>query len=94
MRRYPARLTVAGTGSRMVITAPLRSLRLAAEIVPCIASTKPREIASPRPGAGADVVALLRAIEFVEHAFQLRRRNAVALVDDLQRDPMPDRAFP
>ena len=32
--------------------APLRSLRLAAEIVPCMASTKPREIASPRPVPG------------------------------------------
>src|SRR6202012_3843015 len=32
----------AGIGSRMVSTALLRSARLAAEIVPCIASTKPR----------------------------------------------------
>src|SRR4051794_19558234 len=39
----------AGIGSRMVNTAPLRSARLAAKIVPCMASTKPREIASPRP---------------------------------------------
>src|SRR5712675_1804105 len=39
----------AGIGSRMVNTAPLRSVRLAAEIMPCIASTKPREMASPRP---------------------------------------------
>ena len=42
----------AGTGKRMVSTAPLRSARLAAEIVPCIASTKPREMASPRPVPG------------------------------------------
>src|ERR1700722_16094630 len=42
----------AGTGSLMVSTAPLRSARLPAEIVPCIASTKPREIASPRPVPG------------------------------------------
>ena len=38
-----------GTDRRMVNTAPGRSLRLAAVIVPCIASMKPREIASPRP---------------------------------------------
>src|SRR3984885_11623640 len=42
----------AGMGNRMVSTAPLRSVRLAAEIVPRIASTKPREIASPRPVPG------------------------------------------
>src|SRR5882757_10713714 len=42
----------AGIGSRMVSTAPLRSARFAAEIVPSIASTKPREIASPRPVPG------------------------------------------
>ena len=42
----------AGIGRRMVRMAPLRSLRLVAAIVPCIASTKPREIASPRPVPG------------------------------------------
>src|ERR1700716_2224506 len=42
----------AGIGNLMVNTAPLRSARFAAEIVPCIASTKPREIASPRPVPG------------------------------------------
>src|ERR1700681_3700934 len=42
----------AGIGSLMVSTAPLRSVRFAAEIVPCIASTKPREIASPSPVPG------------------------------------------
>src|SRR5437763_12887788 len=45
-------LSVAGTGSRIDIIAPLRSARLAAEIVPCMASTKPREIARPRPVPG------------------------------------------
>src|SRR5262249_45965422 len=39
----------AGLGNRAVNTAPLRSARLAAAMVPCSASTKPREIASPRP---------------------------------------------
>ena len=45
-------LDAAGIGSRMVNTAPLRSVRLAARMVPCMASTKPREIASPRPVPG------------------------------------------
>src|ERR1700681_170076 len=42
----------AGIVNWMVSTAPLRSLRLAAAIVPCIASTKPREIARPSPVPG------------------------------------------
>ena len=39
----------AGIGSLIVNTAPLRSVRFAAEIVPSMASTKPREIARPSP---------------------------------------------
>ncbi len=42
-------LTAAGTGSVIVNTAPDRSVRFAAVMVPCMASTKPREIASPSP---------------------------------------------
>src|SRR6185312_17009251 len=42
----------AGIGRRMVSTAPRRSLRLAANILPCIASMKPREIARPSPVPG------------------------------------------
>ena len=42
-------ILIRGIGSRIVMTAPLRSVRLPAEIVPCIASTKPREMARPRP---------------------------------------------
>src|SRR5262249_34562432 len=38
-----------GMGSRMVKTAPLRSVRFAAVIEPCMASTKPREMARPSP---------------------------------------------
>ena len=38
-----------GIGRLMVKAAPLRSVRLAAAMVPCMASTKPREMASPRP---------------------------------------------
>ena len=37
------------TGSVMVNTAPERSVRLVAVMVPCIASTKPRQIARPSP---------------------------------------------
>ena len=49
MRRCPAAWSPAGTGSLIVKTAPVRSVRFAAVIVPCMASTKPREIARPRP---------------------------------------------
>ena len=42
-------LGCAGIGSLMVNAAPVRSVRLVAVIVPFMASTKPREIASPRP---------------------------------------------
>ena len=45
-------LEAAGIGRRMVSTAPLRSARFAAKILPCIASTNPREIASPSPVPG------------------------------------------
>ena len=44
-RRWPWR----GIGRLMVNAAPLRSERFAATMVPCIASTKPREMASPSP---------------------------------------------
>src|SRR5712672_4224029 len=42
-------LTVTGTGSTIVNTAPGRSERFAAVMVPRMASTKPREIARPSP---------------------------------------------
>ena len=42
----------AGMGSRIVNTAPDRSVRLAATMLPFIASTKPREMASPSPVPG------------------------------------------
>ena len=38
-----------GIGRLIVNTAPVRSVRFAATMVPCMASTKPREIASPSP---------------------------------------------
>src|SRR4029450_14073924 len=38
-----------GTGSLITKAAPVRSVRLAALMVPCMASTKPRERASPSP---------------------------------------------
>ena len=44
-RRWRSR----GIGRLMVKAAPVRSVRFAATMVPCIASTKPREIARPSP---------------------------------------------
>ena len=81
-----------GIGSVMVNTAPLRSGRLAAVIVPCMASTKPRRDREAEPGAGAHVIGLLHAVELVEDAFQVALRNAVALVEDLQDRHCRDRA--
>src|SRR5450631_1461773 len=50
----------------------------------------------PEASTGADMVALLGAIEFVKYTLLLSRRNAVAFIDDLQGDPIsiprtPDR---
>ena len=44
-----SRSVSAGIGSLIVKTAPRRSVRLPAAMVPCMASTKPREMASPSP---------------------------------------------
>ena len=74
--RHPAGRHSAGTGRRMVKTAPGRSVRLPAEIVPPIASTKPRQIARPSPVPAPDLVALADAVELVEDALEVRRRNA------------------
>ena len=38
----------------------------------------------PEPGAGTDMIALLHAVELVEHALKLARRNAAAFVRDLE----------
>ena len=40
----------------------------------------------PEAGSRPHMVALLRAEELVENVLQVRRRNALAFVDDLQRD--------
>src|SRR5882757_8392853 len=39
-----------------------------------------------KAGAGANVIALLGAIELVEYAIELDRWNPAALIEDLQRD--------
>jgi hypothetical protein len=40
-------------------------------------------------GAGADLIAFFDPIELVEDVLQLRRRNAVAFIQDLQADGIP-----
>ena len=92
MRRRPGVAVRCAIGSVIVNTAPRRSARFAATMVPCMASTKPREIASPSPVPGADLVGLLRAVELVEDVLEIVLRNAFALVDDLQGDRVADRA--
>ena len=85
MRRCPmCSRPAARQASVMVNTAPVRSVRLAAMIVPPIASTKPRRDRKAQPGAGAHVVALLHAIELVEDPLEIGGRDAVALVEYLQ----------
>ena len=75
MRRCPAARRP-GTGSVIVNTAPGRSVRFAAVIVPPMASTKPREIASPSPVPARTWSPFSRAMELVEDALELLRRNA------------------
>ncbi len=55
-------------------------------MVPCMASTKPREMARPSPGPGAHMVAFRGAVELVEYMLQILRRNTLPLVDDLEAD--------
>ncbi len=62
--------------------APLRSVRLAAVIVPLMASTKPRQMARAKAGAGALVVAAMNAIELVENLLIIGGRNTFTLVGD------------
>jgi len=59
-------LTAAGIGSRMVKIAPLRSDLFAPEIVPCIASTNPREMASPSPVPARTKIGFVNTIRRAE----------------------------
>ncbi len=64
----------------MVKTAPVRSVRFAAAIVPPIASTKPAADGKAQPGAGPHLIALADPVEPVEDALQILRRHARPLV--------------
>ncbi len=57
---------------------------LTASMLPPIASTMPRAIARPEPGAGRHTVAAAGAVEAVEHVRQVGGGNAHALVGDGQ----------
>ena len=65
-----------GIGSRMVSTAPLRSERLAADDRAVHGLDEAAGDRKSEAGAGPNMIALLRAIEFVEDAFEIARRNA------------------
>ena len=67
----------------MVNTAPERSVRLVATMLPCIASTKPRQIARPKPRAGTPPISAAHAVELVEDVLQIGGRNARPLVQHL-----------
>ena len=64
---------LAGSGMLMVKTAPGRSVRLPAAIVPPIASTKPRHIARPSPVPARTLSPFRHAVELVEDPFQIFR---------------------
>ena len=70
----------------MVNTAPGRSVRLAAAIVPPSASTKPRQIASPRPVPARRRSPVGSPVELLEHARDVPRREARPLVGDREHD--------
>ena len=75
-----------GTGRVIVNTAPVRSVRFAAEIVPPQGLDEAARDGKPQPGAGAHLVALSRPVELVEDALEVGARNAVAFVEHLQLD--------
>ena len=88
-------LVAGGTGNLIVKTAPGRSGRFAAVIVPCMASTKPREIARPSPVPARTRSPFSRPIELVEDVLEVSGRYAVAFVQHLETDrvlvaPAPD----
>ena len=62
----------------MVNTEPVRSVRLAAVMVPYNASMKPRADGQFEAGSGAAAVSPACAVEFVEHVLQIS--GAVCLV--------------
>ena len=78
-----------GTGSVMVKTAPGRSDRFAAIDGAAHGLDKAAGDGKPKPGAGANLVSLGGAMKLLEHMLDLLRRNAAALIDDLQLDRAP-----
>ena len=70
----------------IVNTAPVRSVRFAAEIVPPQGLDEAARDRQAQPGAGAHLVALPRPIELIEDALDVGRWNAVAFVEHLQLD--------
>ena len=93
LMRQPFRCSAGfGTGRLMVNTAPVRSVRFAAAIVPPHGLDEAARDGEAEPRAGAHLIALLHPVELVEDALQVVRRNAVALVQHLQPHRCPRRA--
>ena len=85
-------------GSLMVKTAPLRSVRLPAAIVPPIASTKPRQIARPRPVPARTLSPFRARVNLPKTLSRSASAECPALVQHLHRDglvvcPMPGRGW-
>ena len=70
----------------MVKTAPLRSVRLAADDGAVHRLDEAARDGEPEAGAGADLVGLLRAVELVEDVLEIVRRNAASFVEHAQAD--------
>ena len=64
----------------------LRSAGLCAAMEPPIASTRPRQIESPRPVPALRPSGASAPVEFLENAFEVARLHAGALVGDRHDD--------
>src|SRR5258708_31547901 len=49
---------------------------------------EPASDCKPKPGSGADVVALLRPVELVKNVLHISRRNARTFIEDFQTDEL------
>ena len=90
-----------GTGSSMVNTAPVRSVRFAAADAAAEGLDEAARDGEAKPCAGTHLVTFLRPVELVKDALQVRGRNAIAFIENLQLDatllaanPECERSFP
>ena len=83
---------VGSSGNSIDERRPLARAATRPQIRPPLASTKPRAIASPRPGAAVTGAVGPGAVERLEDPLALGRRDPGAAVDDAHEQPPADRA--